>query len=312
MTPLRTRQNRSSGPMPALLLDRAVPARVLGRSGIEISALGMGTWQIGGPTSENDRQLGWGPVDDEESVRALRRAVELGVTFFDTADSYGAGHAEQVLGRALGHRRSDLVWATKWGNTIDEANGQRTGTDHSPGYARRALQASLRRLGTDYVDAAVFARGPRCAAIEHQLDVLDNDPELVRFCETQGLASVNRSPLAMGLLTDRVTAQTVIPTGDLRHDPPAWLTWFQRGRPNPTFLAQRNAVRDVLTSDGRTLAQGALAWIWARSPVTVPIPGCRTVAEVEQNAASMAYGPLTAAQLAAIDDVLRPTTAVAA
>ncbi len=273
----------------------------------------MGTWPIGGPTRADDQQLGWGPVDDEESVRALRRAVELGVTFFDTADSYGAGHAERVLGHALGHRRSDLVWATKWGNTIDEASGQHTGTDHSPGYARRALQASLRRLGTDYVDLwllhlhdlelslaedlvalcedlvdeglvraygwstdtehAVFARGPRCAAIEHQLDVLDDDPELVSFCETHGLASVNRSPLAMGLLTDRVTARTVIPSGDLRHNPPAWLTWFQRGRPNPVFLAQRNAVRDVLTSDGRTLAQGALAWICARSPVTVPIPG---------------------------------------
>jgi aryl-alcohol dehydrogenase-like predicted oxidoreductase len=126
--------------------------RTLGRSGIEVSALGVGTWALGGPMTAGAQQMGWGSVDDEESVRALRRATELGVTFFDTADSYGAGHAERVLARALGDQRDELVWATKWGNTIDEAARQRTGTDHSPAYARRALEASLRRLGTGHVD----------------------------------------------------------------------------------------------------------------------------------------------------------------
>jgi aryl-alcohol dehydrogenase-like predicted oxidoreductase len=322
--------------------------RRLGRSGIEVSALGVGTWALGGPMAAGDQQLGWGAVDDEESVRALRRAAELGVTFYDTADAYGAGHAERVLARALGGRREELVWATKWGNTYDEATRQLTGTDPSPAYARRALEASLRRLGTDRVDlwqlhlgdlapalaedlvalcetlvdqgsvraygwstddpgrAAVFARGPRCTAVQHQLNVLEDAPAVLALCEAEGLASVDRSPLAMGLLSAKVTAETVIAAGDVRHAQPEWLRWFSGGRPSAGFLARRDAVREVLTSDGRTLAQGALAWLWARSPATVPVPGCRTVAQVEENAGAMASGPLSTEQFAAVEAVLRP------
>ena len=322
--------------------------RTLGRSGIRVGALGMGTWAIGGPTTAGQRQYGWGRVDDEESVRALRRAAELGVTLFDTADTYGAGHAERIVARALGDQRDQLVWATKWGNTIDEARRERTGTDPSPAYARRALQASLRRLGTDRVDvwllhlhdldpvlaedlvalcedlvaegsvraygwstddparAAVFARGPHCTAVEHQLDVLDDDPAMLAVCEALGLASVVRSPLAMGLLTDGVGAGTLVGTDDIRHDQPAWLRWFDRGRPSAGYLARRETVREILTSDGRTLAQGALAWTWARSPATVPIPGCTTVADVEEDAAAMELGPLSPQAFAAVEAVLRP------
>lgn len=327
--------------------------RVLGRSGIEVSALGMGTWQIGGPMRAGGQEMGWGPVDDEESVRALQRAVELGVTFFDTADTYGAGHAESVLGRALGGQRDDLVWATKWGKTFDDTSRDRTGSDATPAYARRALEASLRRLGTDRVDlwllhlhdlalapaedlvalcetlvdegsvraygwstddparAAVFARGPRCTAVQHYLNVLEDDPRMLALCESEDLASINRSPLAMGLLTEQTTAQSIVPPGDIRHDPPQWLHWFRQGRPDPALLTQREAVRDVLTSDGRTLTQGALAWIWARSTSTVPIPGARTVAEVEENATAMAHGPLTSEQFDAVEAIVdrraRPT-----
>ncbi|BBC36984.1 hypothetical protein SGFS_082780 [Streptomyces graminofaciens] len=95
--------------------------RPLGRSGIQVSALGFGCWAIGGEWQTADGQpLGWGKVDDEESVRAVHRALDLGVTFFDTADAYGTGHSERVLGRALGKRRADVVVATKWGNVFDE------------------------------------------------------------------------------------------------------------------------------------------------------------------------------------------------
>ena len=327
--------------------------RVLGRSGIEVSALGVGTWAIGGPTTAGTQQYGWGAQDDAESVATLRRAADLGVTFFDTADSYGAGHAERLLGRALGDRRDDLVWATKWGNTIEESTRRRTGTDASPAYARRALHASLDRLGTDRVDlwmlhlaelepalaedlvalceslvdegsvraygwstddpvrAGVFARGPRCAVAEHYLDVLDDAAGMVALCEAEGLASVVRSPLAMGLLSEQVTASTVLPADDIRHHQPEWLQWFRDGRPSADFLARRDTVRDLLAVDGRTLAQGALAWVWARSPGTVPIPGCRTVAEAQENAAAMAYGPLTAEQFAAVEAVLRGPSEVA-
>lgn len=117
-----------------------------------MGALGVGTWQIGGPLLAGETRLGWGEVDDAESVRALRRAADLGVTLFDTADSYGAGHAERVLGRALGERRDELVWVTKWGNTFDERTRQRGEPDATPEHARRAFEASLRRLATDHLD----------------------------------------------------------------------------------------------------------------------------------------------------------------
>jgi aryl-alcohol dehydrogenase-like predicted oxidoreductase len=323
--------------------------RVLGRSGIEVSALGIGTWALGGAMAAGDQQLGWGAVDDEESVRALRRAVELGATLIDTADAYGTGHAERVIARALGDRRDELVLATKWGNTFDESTRQLTGTDPSPTHARKALHASLRRLGTDRVDlwqlhlsdldvalaedlvaecealvaqglvraygwstddplrAQVFAAGPHCAAVQFQLTVLNPAPEMLALCAEQDLAAVIRSPLAMGLLSARMHAGTAIAAGDVRHTSPEWLRWFRDGRPDPDFLARRDAVRDVLTSGGRTLAQAALAWIWARSPQTVPIPGCRTVAQVEENVAAMAAGPLGPEQFAQVESVLRPS-----
>ncbi|MER5380449.1 aldo/keto reductase [Streptomyces sp. NPDC002688] len=322
--------------------------RTLGSSGIDVSALGFGCWAIGGEWSAPDGQpLGWGKVDDEESVRAVRRALDLGVTFFDTADAYGTGHSERVLARALGKRRADVVVATKWGNVIDEERRLLTGSDDSPAYARRALTASLRRLDTDWVDlyqlhlsdaeperaaelrdtceefvreglirayawstddpgrAAVFAAGEHCAAVQHRLNMLQDAPELVAFCEESGLASINRSPLAMGLLTGGHAAGRALEAGDIRNTPPAWLQGFTtEGGADPEWLARVEALEEILTSGGRTLAQGALAWLWARSPRTVPIPGFRSVAQAEENAGAIAKGPLTAAQLTEVDGVL--------
>lgn len=321
--------------------------RTLGRSGIEVSAVGFGCWAIGGEWQDADGQpLGWGKVDDEESVRAVHRALDLGVTFFDTADTYGAGHSERVLGRALGKRRDDVVVATKWGNVFDEETRTRTGVDDTPAHARRALTASLGRLGTDHVDlyqlhlndleperaaelrdlceefvgeglirayawstddparAAVFAQGEHCTAVQHALNVLQDTPEMLSLCEELGLASINRSPLAMGLLAGK--RQGPKDTGDIRSRPPAWLQGFGDGTSaDPEWLSRIDALREILTSEGRTLAQGALAWLWARSPRTVPIPGFRSVAQAEQNAGAMAKGPLTTEQLTEIDSLLQ-------
>ncbi|WP_053850521.1 aldo/keto reductase [Streptomyces sp. NRRL B-24085] len=320
--------------------------RTLGRSGIEVSALGFGCWAIGGEWQSTDGQpLGWGKVDDEESVRAVRRALDLGITFFDTADTYGAGHSERVLGRALGKRRDDVVLATKWGNVFDEDTRTLTGSDPTPRYARRALTASLERLGTDHIDlyqlhlsdleptlaaelrdqceefvseglirayawstddparAAVFAEGEHCAAVQHALNVMQDAPEMLALCEESGLASINRSPLAMGLLAGK--RQGPVDAGDIRSRPPAWLQGFGDGTSaDPEWLARIDALKEILTGEGRTLAQGALAWIWARSPRTVPIPGFRSVAQAEQNAGAMEKGPLTDGQLTEINRIL--------
>ena len=320
--------------------------RTLGRSGIGVSALGFGCWAIGGEWQNTEGQpLGWGKVDDDESVRAIRRALDLGVTFFDTADTYGTGHSERILGRALGKRRADVVVATKWGNVFDEETRTLTGRDDSPEHARRALTASLKRLDTDYVDlyqlhisdaeperaaqlrdlceefvgeglirayawstddparAAVFAAGEHCAAVQHALNVLSDAPDMLALCEESGLASINRSPLAMGLLAGK--RQGALEAGDIRSRPPAWLEGFSEGSgADADWVARIDALREILTSGGRTLAQGALAWLWARSARTVPIPGFRSVAQAEQNAGAIAKGPLTAGQMAEIDRLL--------
>jgi aryl-alcohol dehydrogenase-like predicted oxidoreductase len=320
-------------------------SRTLGRSGIEVSDIGFGCWAIGGPFTDGGKPDGWGEVDDGESVAAIRRALERGVTFFDTADCYGAGHSEQVLGKALAGRRDEAVIATKFGYTFDAGQRAITGQDASPGYIRQACRASLRRLGTERIDlyqlhvgdlpagqaeeaaatleeladegliraygwstddparAALFAGGPRCAAVQHEINVLADTPAMLAACAAHDLASVARGPLAMGLLTGKYGAATTLPADDVRAVQP-WVAYFDDGRPAPAWLARLDAVRDVLADGGRTLAQGALGWLLARSPRVVPIPGVRTVAQAEQNAAALRTGPLRPAEMAEIDRLL--------
>ena len=322
--------------------------RTLGRSGIEVSALGMGCWAIGGPLWDGETPIGWGDVDDEESIRAIHKALDLGVTLFDTANVYGAGHSERVLARAFEGRRSQVVIATKFNAIFDEATRQVSpGATTSPESIRSACEASLRRLNTDYIDlyqfhdngypadkaapirdtleglvkagkictygwstdfperAQVFAEGSNCSAVQLQLNVLDDNPEMIALCEKENLAALNRGPLAMGLLTDKYRAGTTIAADDVRGEKsPDWMKYFQDGKPNPEWAARRDAIREILTSQGRTLAQGALAWNWARSQKTLPIPGFRTVAQVQENAGAMQFGPLSTGQMQEINQLL--------
>jgi aryl-alcohol dehydrogenase-like predicted oxidoreductase len=136
--------------------------------------------------------------------------------------------------------------------------------------------------------------------------VLHDTPAMLAVCASLDLASVNRGPLAMGLLSGKYGAESRLPMNDVRGDSPAWMTYFREGRPAPEFLARLDAIRDILTSEGRTLAQGALGWLLARSPHTIPIPipGIRTPDQAEQNAGALRHGPLTPAQLAEIDALL--------
>ncbi|MGW5667676.1 aldo/keto reductase [Micromonospora sp. NPDC003776] len=321
--------------------------RTLGRSGIEVSALGMGCWATGGPYAGGDNQYGWGRVDDDESIRAVRRAVELGITFFDTASSYGAGHSEVILGKALGADRDRLVLASKWGFTFDETTREALGTDGSAAYLRSCLDGSLRRLGTDHVDlyqlhlgnlpvaealdligpleelvaagkiraygwstddperaAAFAAAGPHCTAIQHDMSVLADRPVMVEVCERSGQASINRGPLAMGLLSGKYADGRRVAPDDVRSQSYEWLAYFRDGAGAPEWLARVETLREVFATGGRTPTQGALAWLWARSEVTIPIPGFRTVAQVEQNAGALAHGPLRPDEFAAVEELL--------
>ncbi len=324
-----------------------INSRTLGRSGIEVSPMGLGCWAIGGPFWRGEEPLGWGKVDDEESIRAIHAGLELGITLFDTANVYGAGHSERVLGRALAGKRPGAVIATKFNAVFDETTRQVTGSDSSPAGIRAACEDSLRRLDTDYIDlyqfhdngfpaekaepvretlemlvkegkiraygwstdfperAEVFAQGPKCAAIQLQLNVLDDNPAMISLCEKYDLAALNRGPLAMGLLTGKYTAETKPSIDDVRGSKsPEWMKYFKAGKPNLEWLSKRDAVREILTGNGRSLAQGALAWLWARSPKTLPIPGFRTVEQVKENAGAMQFGALTLQQLREIDQLL--------
>jgi len=321
--------------------------RTLGRSGIEVSPMGLGCWAIGGVFWSGETPLGWGKVDDEESIRAIHTGLEMGITFIDTADVYGAGHSERVLARALKGKRESVVIATKFSNTFDEITKQTGESNVSPDYIRQACEASLGRLDTDYIDlyqlhqngfpadqagdiratleelvaagkiraygwstdtvesARFFAEGEHCAAIQSQINVLDDAPEMLALCEAHNLASVNRGPLAMGLLTGKYTVGTTLGVDDVRgQNSPDWMRYFKDGHPNPDFLIQLQAIREILTSGGRSLAQGALAWLWARSDKTLPIPGFRTVAQVTDNAGAMQFGALHADQMREIDVLL--------
>lgn len=323
--------------------------RRLGRSEIEVSALGMGCWAIGGPwTYDNGKDepypAGWGQVDDKESVRAIHAGLDMGINFFDTAANYGAGHSERILAKALKSRRDKVVIATKFGYLVDEAQKLIVNNhDAVLENIRQDCENSLRRLHTDYIDlyqfhvgdyppevagavrevleelvregkvrwygwstdnvegARVFAQGERCTAIQqaiHWATRLDYEPTL-KVCEDFNLASVVRGPLGMGILTGKFKGGDVkLPEDDVRH------AWDFKEGPIAKFVRIVEDLRDVITRDGRTPAQGALGWLWARSQATIPIPGFKSVEQVEENAGAMAFGPLKPDQMAEIDRLL--------
>ena len=122
---------------------KSVLKRKLGRSGIEVSAMGLGCWAIGGRLSSQGMPLGWGNVDDEESIRALNRGLDLGINFLDTADVYGAGHSEKLLAKVIKGKRDKVVIATKlrWLLTLKNVNPVLVAT--SPEYIKKAWKQVL-------------------------------------------------------------------------------------------------------------------------------------------------------------------------
>jgi aryl-alcohol dehydrogenase-like predicted oxidoreductase len=283
---------------------------------------------------------GWGPIDDAESVRAIHAGLDLGITLIDTSSSYGCGHSEEIIGRAIADRRDRVVIVTKFGNAIDEEKKWYLGHDASPDAIRDSCEASLRRLGTDVLDVFLLHwsgyDGPAepivevledliragkirtygwsnhraelmgrftgldgFAVVEFPHSIFQRSPEMLALCEDLDLGALIRSPLGMGLLTGKFAADTRFPEDDIRH---GWN--LAEGRLAEIRLAAEE-LRDVLTADGRTLAQAALGWIWAQSERTVPIPGFKTVSQVTENAKAMEFGPLNAETIGEVDRILR-------
>lgn len=320
--------------------------RRLGRSNLEVSPLGLGCWPIGGPwdwleADGSTGPVGWGQVDDAESIRAIHYALDAGINFFDTAPNYGCGHSERILARAIAGRRDQVILATKFGYVVDEEKHIVSETEDVLPRIRQECEDSLRRLQTDYIDlyqfhvskfppekvaavrdvletlvdegkirwygwhtddpegVRVFAQGTHCTGIQHVLHMAYDAPRMLAVCEEHDLASIDRAPLGMGMLTGKFNRDTTFPENDVRHG------WDLRNE-QPTQRLQRiEVIRKLFTDDGdpRTLAQIALAWIWTRSDRTIPIPGFKTVTHVAENIQAMEFGLLSNEQMKKIDEI---------
>jgi aryl-alcohol dehydrogenase-like predicted oxidoreductase len=231
------------------------------------------------------------------------------VTAYDGSEELGdvAARLRTDLDASLARLNTDYVDLYQlhvWGLSINRALEVR-------GELQALVQmGKVRTYGwsTDRLDAvAAFSTSPNCSTVQQQFSVLDGNAELLAYCEQHNLASINRGPLGMGLLTGKFTPGATFNTDDVRQHAD-WHPGFKNGKPTQAWLDALASIREVLTSGGRTLAQGALAWLWGRSPKTIPIPGFKTVQQIEENCKALAFGPLSPDQMREIDQILgRPT-----
>ncbi|RYU81272.1 aldo/keto reductase [Hymenobacter persicinus] len=305
--------------------------RILGRSGLRVSALGLGCMGM------SDF---YGQPDDAESTRTLHRALELGVTFFDTADMYGPFKNEELVSRAFRDRRDQIVLATKFGILRDPNDPTKRGISGRPEYVRQACEASLKRLGTDYIDlyyqhrvdpatpieetvgamaelvkegkvrylglseAAADTVRRACAvhpiaALQTEYSLWSREPEdeILPAIRELGVGFVPYSPLGRGFLTGQIQRfEDLAPDDYRRHTPRFQGENFQR---NLDLVAR---IRDIAAQKGCTAGQLALAWVLAQGQDVVPIPGTKRVKYLEENLGALQV-QLTAAELRQIDEV---------
>lgn len=306
----------------------------LGRSGPEISVIGFGAWEAGGGSE-------WGEAPpDDEVVAAMRTALDAGVSWIDTAEVYGHGTSERLVGRTVLGRRDEVLIASKVA-PADEGSGFR------PEQVRQACEASLGRLGTDRIDLyqlhwpdsfgtpvedtwgamcelqdAGKARFlgvsnfdedliARCEAVRHvdslqqELSMLKlDDQELIRWCGERGTGVVTYGPLAFGMLTGAIEADTTFTPRDHRSpggEQDAIFTGDNRAR----SLAVVDGMRPIAERLGVSLAQVALAWNVHQAGVTSAIAGSRNAAHVRDNAGAGEVS-LDTSTLAALDALIQP------
>jgi aryl-alcohol dehydrogenase-like predicted oxidoreductase len=292
-----------------------------------VPRVGVGCWPIGGA---------YGEVFDHASLAGLRLAYEMGARLFDTAIAYGWGRSERVLGQAFGDR-DDVVIVTKFGYPLEQlsaglirasietsrANLRRDCIDlalfhvneyepEKAGFVFDTL-AELREKGwiaafgwsTD-ATASVrsFADREGFVAVENDLNVFVPADELMAFVESRNLVSINRLPLAMGMLSGKYNDGQTVDANDIRARQVDWMKFFKDGKAHPDYVRRLEALRELLTTGGRTLAQGALSWILARSPRALPVPGFKTEAQIRDNLGALEKGPLPAEIMAEIGAIL--------
>lgn len=310
----------------------SLPQRALGRSGLTVSALGLGCMGM---------SQSYGPGDDTESVATIHRALDLGVTFLDTADMYGPYVNEELVGRAIAGRRDEVVLATKFGIVLDPADPLARGFDASPAYVRASIDGSLRRLGVDHVDLYYLHRVDPKTPIEDTIGTMaelvqagkvrylglseaaadsirranavhpiaalqtewslwsrDLEGDIVDTCRELGIGLVPYSPLGRGFLTGAITSPDDFTDDDYRrHSPRFQGEAFQRN------LELVETVRELAAARGATAGQIALAWALARGDDVVPIPGTKRRRYLEENVAALDV-TLTAAELELLDSIV--------
>jgi aryl-alcohol dehydrogenase-like predicted oxidoreductase len=303
--------------------------RTLGSQGLEVSAIGLGCMGM----SEF-----YGSADEDEAIRTIHRALDLGVTFLDTADMYGPFTNERLVGRAIAGRRDEVVLATKFGNERLE-DGTRVGINGSPEYVRSACDASLQRLGVDHIDLYYQHRVDQTVPIEETVGAM---AELVAQGKVRhlGLSEAAPATIRRAHATAPITAlqteyslwtrdpeEEILPTvrelgiGFVAYSPlgRGFLTGrfstpddFDEGdfrRNHPRFQGgnfERNLelverVREIAEEKGCTPGQLALAWVLARGEDIVPIPGTKHVKYLQENVAALEV-QLSEADLRRLDE----------